>query len=421
MRVLIYPHQLTVGGSQLNAIELAGQLQRDGHDVVVFGQDGPLSTRLSELGLEYIASPAPHVRPDLRITRALRREVTRRRIDVVHGWEWPPILEAMAAAHGTGAVAVGSVMSMSVAPFIPRWAPLTVGTRQIAALEQQLGRSRVSVLEPPIDLEANRSGPDNGGRAFRQRFGVEEDELLLVSVSRLARTLKLEGLVTAAEVVGDLASTYPVRLVIVGDGEARDEVEAAAARANARAGRTIVSLAGNMSDPRPAYAAADISLGMGGSALRCLAFGNPLVVQGELGFWEVLSPATVDEFRWGGWYGVGERSSDGAIRLRSVIEPLVTQPDLRSQLGAFGREVAEEFSLGASAARLAAWYSDALASLQDGRGVTFSEFLRSAGGVTRFVAAEQAARLARTRRASEDFNSVAAMRGKPNALPGVTR
>ena len=61
-------------------------------------------------------------------------------------------------------------------------------------------------------------------------------------------------------------------------------------------GRDVVLVTGALLDPRPAYAAADIVIGMGSSALKGMAFGKPLVVQGEQGFWKLLEPATLPIF-----------------------------------------------------------------------------------------------------------------------------
>ena len=97
------------------------------------------------------------------------------------------------------------------------------------------------------------------------------------------------------------------------------------ARCNARAGRPVVLLAGELRDPRAAYAAADVCLGMGGSALRAMAFAKPLVVQGEGGFWELLTPDTVDRFLWTGWYGVGDDPARGAAVLADILRPLLAE------------------------------------------------------------------------------------------------
>jgi L-malate glycosyltransferase len=138
-------------------------------------------------------------------------------------------------------------------------------------------------------------------------------------------------------------------LVIVGDGPARDEIERRASRGNAVAGRRAVSLTGFMDDPRPAYAAADVVLGMGGSALRDMAFGKPLIVQGELGFWKLCTPETVEEFLEAGWFGLGNLAiagdetgiAAGAEQLRAELEPLINDQALRNDLGRFGRTLIE--------------------------------------------------------------------------------
>ena len=75
-------------------------------------------------------------------------------------------------------------------------------------------------------------------------------------------------------------------------------------RANRGEDRRVVVLTGQLADPRPAYSAADVILGMGSSALRGMAFGKPLVVQGERGFWELLTPDSASVFLRDGWYGV---------------------------------------------------------------------------------------------------------------------
>ncbi len=90
MRILVYPHDLGIGGSQINAIELAERVQRAGHEVIVYGTPGPLVDRIDELGLEFVAAPEPGRRPDRRIVRQLGQLAVERNIDVLHGYEWPP-------------------------------------------------------------------------------------------------------------------------------------------------------------------------------------------------------------------------------------------------------------------------------------------------------------------------------------------
>jgi len=352
MRILVYPHAMELGGSQINAIQLAGAVRDRGHEVIVLSEPGPLVARVRALGLEHVALPLDRSRPSPSAILALRRLAAQRRIDVVHGYEWPPIIEALLAVGFSRRVAVtGTVMAMSVAPFLPRLPPLAVGAAQIRKSALAQGHRRVALLEPPVDTRADHPGADGGD--FRARLGARPDDIVVVMVCRLVPELKLEGLLAACDAVADLAAAGGrIRLAIVGDGRSRETVAARAARANAACGREVVTLVGEIADPSPAYAGADIVVGQGGSALRGMAYGKPLVVVGEQGFVETLAPATAPLFLRQGWYGLGPGSlGAGAPALSRALEALARSEEARRTLGAFARQlVVERFSLDRAAA-----------------------------------------------------------------------
>ncbi len=353
MRIVVYPHTMELGGSQLNAIQLAGAVRDRGHEVIVLSEPGPLVDRVRAMGMEHIEIPADRRRPSPEVIGKLVRLVRDRRVDLVHGYEWPPIVEALV---GLGfrrkTPVVGTVMAMSVAPFLPRTVPLAVGTEQIRKAAVAAGHRRVMLLEPPVDTDADNPSVD--GEKFRACYGIEADEVVVAMICRLVPELKLEGLLAACDAVGELAlAGRRVRLIIVGDGLSRDVIAERASRANATVGRQVVLLTGEIADPRPAYAAADITVGQGGSALRGMAFGKPLVVVGERGFSELLTPESAPIFLQQGWYGLGPGSLGlGAPALRLALEPLVHSLDLRQELGGFARQlVLERFSLRQAAQR----------------------------------------------------------------------
>jgi glycosyltransferase involved in cell wall biosynthesis len=418
MKVLVYPHVLEIGGSQLNAVELAAGVRDLGHEVVVFGQPGPLTGRIAELGLEFVAAPDPGRRPSAGVIRALAGLVGQCGFDVLHGYEWTAGLEAYLAGRLGGAAPFCTVMSMAVAPFLPKDLPLVVGTEQIGAHERELGRALVSVIEPPVDVLHNAVEAVPGLAEFRRRFGLDSGVPTVVSVSRLAAELKLEGLLTAIDLAGELAGR--IRLLVVGDGPARAQVEERAAKANAAAGAGVVVLTGELADPRPAYAVADIALGMGGSALRAMAFGAPLIVQGERGFWELLTPDTLEQFLWAGWYGVGDDPAAGPDRLRGHLLPLLDDPVLRERLGGESRQLAvERFALDRASKLQLDLYTQALAAGPRGRLAAIPPAASAIGGVLSHKVRRKVARLRGNGR-SDDFNAkpVAAL-GRP-APPSST-
>ncbi len=71
MRIIVHPHELGIGGSQLNAIELAAAVRDRGHETLVFGRSGPLRQRIDELGLEFVEAPPQGRRPSFPDARAL--------------------------------------------------------------------------------------------------------------------------------------------------------------------------------------------------------------------------------------------------------------------------------------------------------------------------------------------------------------
>lgn len=356
MRILVYPHDLQIGGSQINAIDLAAAVAAAGHDVVVYGIPGPLVQYIEKRGLRFIPARRLKYRPAPSRIMQLLSIARRERIDLMHTYEWPPCLDAYYGAGILGRVPIlCTELSMHVSTTIPRSVPLIMGTADLGDEARKRQRAPVWVLEPPINTTDDH--PRIDGTDFRSEHRIGEHELLIVSVSRLAIDLKLDALVHAIDAVDSLAGQYPVRLVLVGDGEARSALETRARAVNDRWHREVISFAGAHLDPRSAYAAADVVVGMGSSALRALSIGRPVVVQGEAGFSETFAPETLDIFLRQGFYGIG--AGYNAALLAQQLESLLSDAQRRAALGAYGREIVEKrFSLDRAAQVLLGIYEE---------------------------------------------------------------
>jgi glycosyltransferase involved in cell wall biosynthesis len=412
VRILIYPNSLQLGGS-LNAIEIAAVVRDLGHEVTVTGPPGPLVPTVQRLGLDYVPMSADlGRRPSARAASALTQIARECQIDLVHGYEWPQIVESCAGPRlRLRLPAVCTVYSEVVAPFLPRTMPYIVCAPAIAALNPSTGRSPVTVVRAPVDLRANAPGSDPGP-PFWPGIGREPGPLLVV-VSRLAHELKLEGLLAACDAMGKLAAAgIKAQLAVIGDGPARHEVEQAAAEANAVAGRRVVIVAGELADPRPAYAAADIVLGMGGSALRGMAFAKPVVIQGERGFWRLLTADSAPLFLHEGWYGLGPQGQgrqEGAARLEAILAELLARPRSWAELGEYGRSlVARTFDLERAAASVAAVYAGAADAGAPGRHRLAADAAHAWAGAVRHQARRKWRRWRGYHVPSDDFNSLEA-------------
>lgn len=369
MRILTCLATLEVGGSQINAIEIAASVSRLGHEVLIYGPPGDLVDMVRSLGIEYIEAPtalaensSPKTwrdRLSIRVAYDLWNVARRRRVDLVHTYEFTPIMDAIFGAHLLhGTPIVMTVLSMYLQHWVPPHLPVIVGTQEMAANARR-SRPWVELMEPPVDTVSD--SPVLDAATARGRFGIAPNEIIVTVVSRLHADLKREGILSAIDAVGRLSARFQgLRLFIVGDGPSRPEIERVAASTNARVGRDVIALTGTLIDPRDAYIASDIMLGMGGSALRSMAFAKPLVVQGERAFWKLAEPDTVDLFLHQGWYGIGD-GGDGSKLLEGILEKLIKRPERWAELGAFGRElIVTRFSLEVAARRQEAIYRDAM-------------------------------------------------------------
>lgn len=353
MKILVFAHRLEVGGAQVNTIELTAAL-RDlhGHEVVLFATPGPMVKLAEEKGLRFLPAPDARVHPSLARMRALREAVRRERPDLIHVWDWPQCLDAYYAVHLLMRVPmVVTVMSMDVPSLLPKEVPTTFGAPEILDQARSEGRRRLELVLPPVDVHRNAPAAVDV-RPFRERYGIEDGDITLVTVSRLVEWMKAESLRRTIDVVRTLGRDLPLRFMVVGDGTSRAELERLARETNAELGRAAVVLTGALLDPRSAYAAADIVVGMGGSALRGMAFGKPVVIVGEQGFSAPLTPATAESFYYKGIYGLGD-GSPGNARLVADVRGLAEHPEQLPALGQFSRQfVLEHFTLETVSARL---------------------------------------------------------------------
>jgi glycosyltransferase involved in cell wall biosynthesis len=355
MKILTFAHRLEIGGTQVNAIDLAAGL-RDLHgcEVVLFATPGPMAGLAKERGLRFVPAPDAYLHPSPARMRALRQLVRDERPDVIHAWDWWQCLDAYYSVHlPMGVPLVATDMMHDLVRVLPKRLWTTFGTPEMVDHARAAGRRKVDLILPPVDVHFN--APDAvDPAAFRHQFGLKDGEITLVTVSRLATWMKSESLIRTIDAVRALGRELPLRFVIVGDGAARPELERLAAQTNAELDRPAVVLTGALLDPRPAYAAADIVIGMGGSSLRGMAFGKAVIVVGEEGFSAPFNADTAESFYHSGMYGRGDGAADNA-RLIGQIRTLAQARGNLADIGRFSREFVERhFSLEVVSARLAA-------------------------------------------------------------------
>jgi glycosyltransferase involved in cell wall biosynthesis len=368
MRVLVILNSLELGGTQINAVDFAWRLRERGIESILIGPRDTAGDGLSlfdyagtrGIGIEAFAS-ADGMSAQ---ARQLRRIADEHSVDLVHVcgmWGsarptyWGPAIFGRRPW-------VQTVYEMSVTSVVHRHMPLIVGTEYL--IEELAHRpGRTVLISPPVDLESDAPDSDAGHR-FRGEHRLGDGPQLGI-VSRLDSRLKATAIATAIDAMRPL-STLGATLYVVGGGDAEETLRARADAVNRELAYDAVRMLGPLSDPRPAYAAADIMLGMGGSAARSLAFGRPLIVHGEAG-WSCLFEESTAAMLARSSFWSPNRPLHPVEDLVRIAEPVIGDPAWRVALGAFGRRFVEErFGLDAMSERLAAFYEDAVGAYRAG-------------------------------------------------------
>lgn len=363
MRVLVHLNSLELGGSQINAVDFARTLGDRGIESILVGERDTIAGAPSLLdyaeqhGMRItVYDPAAGLLPH---ARQLRRMADELDVDLIHAYGmWGAARNVYWGPATFGRLPwVHTVYEMSVTDIVHSHVPLVVGTEYL--VEELVDRPAPTILiSPPVDLTADSPRSDGGQRAFRDEHGLG-DGVLLGIVSRLERQLKATAIGVTIDAMRELASTGAT-LFIVGDGDAHAALRAEADAVNDDVGRSAVRMLGALSDPRPAYLAADIVVGMGGSAARALAFGKPLIVHGEQGWSRIFEPDTSRSLARSSFWSP-ERPEHPVADFVRIARPLIADEARRRELGAFGREFARErFGLDAMSDRLALFYADAI-------------------------------------------------------------
>ena len=360
MKILVFSQQLVIGGATINAIELAACLRDHcGHQVTIFGASGPLLALIQKNQLDFWPAPEGWRHPTVKRMRALRDIVRRVRPDIVHAWEWAQCLDAYYGVHlDIGVPLLVTDMLMHVNRVLPKEVPITYGTPDLVQQAKKSGWRRAKLLLPPVDVEKNAPGVVDTA-VFRERYAIRNDHVLIATVSRLDPYMKGDSLIRTIKAVAVLGEVYPLQLVIVGGGPAQYAIANHAERANALLGRQAVILTGELEDPRPAYASANVIVGMGSSALRGMAFAKPVVVVGAGGFATLFTLDTAEHFLRHGFYGCGDGTNDNSP-LEDAIRALVRRDHDPDELGKFSRNfVVENFGLARAAEKLSGHLTEA--------------------------------------------------------------
>jgi len=345
--------KMGIGGAETHIIELCRALKAHGHSVAVASAGGCLAEEITKLGARHITLPLDKKDPVslMRSRRELKKIIKGGKFDIVHAHARIPafVCEPICRKYNVRFVTTAHY-DFKVSPILKkltRWGEHTFAVSEDITryLEKnyRIERRNISFVPNGIDMEKFVRDDDIGAN-MRRSLGARGKKLIL-HVSRLDSAVShcAEEFIGAADKLS--AERDDVMFVIVGGGDAFDEVKSKADRLNERRGRRVVWLTGGVSDVRPYLFAADVFVGPSRAALEAMASGLPVVISGSEGH---LGQLTRSNFDYALETNLCCRSSElptAAILYRSIVDMLgMTDRELRA-LNAIQRELLENYTV----------------------------------------------------------------------------
>jgi glycosyltransferase involved in cell wall biosynthesis len=217
----------------------------------------------------------------------------------------------------------------------------------------RLGAEAATTRTVPYGVDTQQFTPGSASPAFRARFGIASDAVLVMAMGRLVEKKGFSYLIEA------MRGLAPARLIIVGAGDLRAELEQ-----QARAARIDAVFAGNLArtDVVSALQAADIFVvpsirdragnldGLPNTLLEALAAGKAIAASRIAGIPEVVRDEENGLL-------VPEQDSQA---LRSALARLIADATWRGRLARAARETAvQQLSWEATALRFEECYAQA--------------------------------------------------------------
>lgn len=222
---------------------------------------------------------------------------------------------------------------------------VVVPTQAMATRLRELGVSvRIEVVPSGIDVE--RFGSGHRDDALRTRVGAGPHDRLVLAVGRLAKEKNIETLFEALAINGDPT----VKLVVAGDGPAREELEGLAREAGLSGRVRFLGVVAREQLP-DLYASADAFVMTSTTETQGIVLAEALA-SGALTI-VAETPANRDVMGSAGW--VVEPNARGFARALAAI------PAVRDRQTAFAaRQVARRFSIDGQLDRILALYRSLL-------------------------------------------------------------
>lgn len=367
MKILVALMSLNIGGTETHVLELAKELNKLGHEVILASNGGVYVPELEKCGIRHVSVPMNQrsIPLMLRSLRLLRRTIRQEQPDLVHAHARIPAFLCGILQKRMGFPLLTSAHGMfEVTPILKRitnWGDRTV------AVSKDLKAYLMENYQVPADqihvtingINTDQFSPGGAHEALRQELGLGSGPVVML-VSRLDTPSTYSSRCLVA-VTPELLRRFPdAEVVIVGGGDQEEALRRQAGEVNRCCGRTAVHMTGSRTDVDQLLSLATVFVGVSRAALEAMSEAKPVILAGnpdyDQGYLGIFTPEKLDAARETNFCGRGCDPVTQDALLRDLTALLSMDSQQRQALGDFGRQVIlEEYSV----ARMTQDYLDA--------------------------------------------------------------
>ena len=339
--------QLNIGGAETHVVELAKELSRRGHRVIVTSNGGVYVRELEAAGIKHYTVPLQNKKPMnmLRAYRRVKQIIREENVDIVHSHARIPsfILGRLhKKMHFPFVTTAHWVFSTKYGlKYLTNWGQQTVAVSEDIKkyLIDNYKISEENIVVTINGIDTDKFSPDADCANIKREFGISEGDAVIGYVSRLDedRSMVAKQLIAAAPALFEKIDR--LRIVIVGGGNDFENVKLLAEGVNSRLGADVISLAGARTDINRFAAMSDCFVGVSRAALEAMAAERAVIVAGNEGYIGLFDESKLQTAIDTNFCCRGCTPSDEELLKDDILRYFAMSEAEKKALGEYGREL----------------------------------------------------------------------------------
>ena len=346
MKILMTLMGLEIGGAETHVVELARELSRQGHTVIVASNGGVYESVLSGLGIRHVKIPMHRRHPGdmLRSLHLLRKLIREEQPTLVHAHARIPAFLCGILHRQMGFPFLTSAhWVFEVTPLlrlITDWGQRTVAVSEDIKTYLMEGYGvapdQIHVTINAVDTETFSAAPRDEALAAELGLGSGP---VIGHISRLDQSREQAARELIALMPRLLEQHPDAQLLIVGGGNEEESLRREAERINELAARKAIVMTGARTDIPRLIRLCDVFVGVSRAALEAISCEKPTILAGNEGYIGPFTPQVLADAQQSNFCCRGFAPIGGEKLLSDLLGLLSMEPGKRAELVRFGREL----------------------------------------------------------------------------------